>query len=315
MSGEVTTTAMADAERTAARGGVTSAAGPDRAPAARGHVAAAHPAVQRIDASESSASLRTYIRDLWTYRELTAFLAWRELKIRYKETALGIIWAIAQPLLTAAVLSMIFARVRAVSAGEVPYLLFTLAGLVPWLFFATTVTASTTSFITSQSLVTKIYFPRAVVPMATVLAATIDLAVGLAVVAGTMAWFHVVPGATVVLVPLALLMVLSATLGAALLVGIMTVRFRDLRYVVPFAVQIGMFVTPVFYPVSILHSPWAGLMYLNPVASGLEVFRAGLFGQATPWIATIVGAVGAVVLLAAGLMCARGFDRRLPDLL
>jgi len=276
---------------------------------------APNPYVLRIEASQGAPALPAFVRELWAHRELTAFLAWRELKVRYKETALGLLWAIAQPVLTAAVFSIIFSRVRAVSDGSVPYLLFTLAGLVPWLFFGTTATTSASSFIASQSLVTKIYFPRAVVPIATVLAATVDLAVGLAVVVAAMAWFHVVPGTTVLLVPVALAMLLASTLGAAMLVGIMTVRFRDLRYVVPFAVQIGMFITPVFYPVSMLHSSWASLIYLNPVASSLELLRAGLFNGPVPWSALALGVLTGSGLLVTGLASACRLDRKLPDLL
>jgi lipopolysaccharide transport system permease protein len=273
------------------------------------------PYVLRIEASHGAPALSAFAGELWRHRELIAFLAWRELKVRYKETALGLLWAVAQPVLTAAVFSLIFSRVHAVSDGRVPYLLFTLAGLVPWLFFGTTVTTSSTSFITSQSLVTKIYFPRAAVPIATVLAATVDLLVGLVVVGATMAWFHVVPGPMVLLVPIAVSMLLASTLGAATLVGIMTVRFRDLRYVVPFAVQIGMFITPVFYPVSMLHSSWAPLIFVNPVASSLELLRAALFNGPMPWTALALGALSSGGLLVTGFVCACSLDRKLPDLL
>jgi lipopolysaccharide transport system permease protein len=218
-------------------------------------------------------------RELWRYRELLYFLTWRDVKVRYKQTALGAAWAILQPVLTMVVFSLFFGRLAGLGEKtDLPYPIYVYAGLLPWQFFAGSVANCGASLVGSANLITKVYFPRLVIPLAAVGAALVDLGVAFLVLVGMMAWYGIALTPQLLLLPLCLLGAVLAAAGVGTLLAALTVAYRDFRYVVPFLVQIWMFVTPVIYPTSIVPERWRWLFALNPMAGIIDGFRAALLG-------------------------------------
>lgn len=252
---------------------------------------------------------------LWAYRELLFFLIWRDVKVRYKQTALGVAWAILQPLLTMLIFTLFFGRLAKVPSDGIPYALFCFAALVPWTFFATGLTQSSNSLVGSANLITKVYFPRLTIPIASVTAGLVDLAVSFVVLLGLMAWYGVVPTANVVWLPLFLLLALITCLGTGLWMSALNVQFRDVRYAVPFLTQIWMFATPIAYPSSLLSEPWRTLFGLNPMTGVVEGLRWSLLGTGTaPGPVIAVSAVAAVALLVSGAFWFRRMEKTFADL-
>jgi lipopolysaccharide transport system permease protein len=276
-------------------------------------LAAAGGSLTRIRPSRGWVSLR--LRELWEYRELLYFLTWRDIKIRYKQTALGAAWAVLQPLLTMLIFSLFFGRLAKVPSDGLPYTLFALTALVPWMFFANGLAQSSNSLVGSANLISKVYFPRLAIPASTVLAGLIDLALGLVLLAGAMAWYGVVPNARAIwLLPL-LLLALATALGAGLWLSALNVRFRDVRYVVPFLTQIWMFATPIAYPSSLLPEPWRMLFGLNPMTGVVEGMRWALFNtDSAPGLVVAVSAAAALALLVSGAMVFRQMEKTFADL-
>jgi lipopolysaccharide transport system permease protein len=225
------------------------------------------------------------VRELWRFRELVYFLAWRDVKVRYKQTALGAAWAILQPLLMMAVFTIFFSRMAGVPHGDLPYPLFAYAGLLPWTFFATAITAAGNSVVGSERMITKIYFPRLAVPFAAVGAAMIDFLIALGLLFAMMAYYQVAPGAGLLLMPLIFGVITLGALGIGTLLSALNVAYRDIRYVIPFLVQLGMFATPTIY---MQPKPGAGgwiraLLALNPMTGLIAAFRASVLGGPIPW--------------------------------
>jgi len=223
--------------------------------------------------------LQLDFRELWRYRELLYFLTWRDVKVRYKQTVLGAAWAILQPVMTMVVFSLFFGRLAGLGEKtDLPYPIYVYAGLLPWLFFAGSITNCGASLVGSANLITKVYFPRLVIPLAAVGAALVDLGVAFTVLLGMMAYYGIALTPNVLLLPLCLLGAILAAAGVGTLLAALTVAYRDFRYVVPFMVQIWMFVTPVIYPTSIVPEQWRWLFALNPMAGIIDGFRAALLG-------------------------------------
>jgi lipopolysaccharide transport system permease protein len=259
---------------------------------------------------------------LWRYRELIAFLALRDLKVRYKQSALGVAWAVLQPLLTLAVFTGLFGALfgpdRMPGAAGVPYAVSTFCGLVPWQLFARAVTAGSESVVVNQALVTKVYFPRLAVPLAPVLAALLDFALAFAVLAGMLAWCGIAPGAGLVWLPLFVLLAIVAALGVALWLSAVNALYRDVRLALPFAVQLWMLCSPVVYAAPSLlegRAPWVAFVYsLNPMAGVVEGFRWALLGGADPPAALLAGCVlSSALLLGSGLLVFGRLERRFAD--
>jgi lipopolysaccharide transport system permease protein len=238
-------------------------------------------------------------RELWSYRELLYFLVWRDLKVRYKQTVLGAAWAIIQPFATMVVFSLFFGKLANMPSDGVPYPVFSYAALVPWTYFAAAVSAGAASLVGSQNLISKVYFPRVLVPLAAVTTPLVDAAIALALVVVLMVWFGIVPAAAIVLLPLFAVLAIATALGAALWFAALNVEFRDVRYVLPFVVQFGLFVTPVAYPSSLVPEPWRALVFLNPMAAVVEGFRWTIAGTPAPDAQMVAGSVAAAVLLLA----------------
>jgi lipopolysaccharide transport system permease protein len=254
------------------------------------------------------------LRELWEYRELLYFLVWRDVKVRYKQTALGASWAVIQPFFTMVVFSLFFGRLAGVPSDGLPYPIFAFAALVPWTFFANGLSQSSSSLVASQNLLKKVYFPRLAIPTATVLAGGVDFVIAFGVLLGMMAFYGIVPTAAVVWLPALLLLALVTALGVGLWFAALNVQYRDVAYVVPFTVQLWLFATPIAYPSSLLPEPWRTLYGLNPMAGVVEGFRWALLGTGTPPGPMLaVSAVAAVAILIGGALYFRRMERGFAD--
>lgn len=275
-----------------------------------------HPAglapIVRIAPSAGWATLR--LRELWEYRELLYFLVWRDVKVRYKQTALGAAWAIIQPLLTMAVFALFFGRLAGIPSDGIAYPLFAYVGLLPWQYFAQSLGQSSNSLVGSANLLRKVYFPRLIAPIASVAVGIVDFAAACTVLLGLMAYYRVAPTAALLALPLFLLLALITALGAGLWLSALHVQYRDVRYIVPFLTQFWMFATPVVYPSSLLDEPWRTLYGLNPMAGVVEGFRWSLLGARPPGALIAVSACVALLLLASGALYFRRMERVFADI-
>lgn len=252
--------------------------------------------------------------ELWHFRELVWFLALREVKVRYKQTALGVAWAVLQPLLTMGVFSVFFGRLAGIPSEGVPYPVFSLCALLPWQFFAATLSGAANSLVQNQNLITKVYFPRIAIPLAAAGTALVDLAVAFVLLLGLMAWYGVRPGGAVVLLPAFLGLAAAAALAAGLWLAALNVRYRDVRYTVPFLVQIWLLATPVAYPASLVPERWRWAYGLNPMAGVVEGFRWSLLGTPAPDTAMLVASgVVTLALLVGGAFYFRRVERSFAD--
>ena len=255
------------------------------------------------------------LAELWAYRELLYFLVWRDIKVRYKQTALGASWAIIQPLFTMVVFSLFFGRLARIPSDGIPYPLFSFAALVPWTFFANGLTSSSNSLVGSSQLITKVYFPRLTIPIATVLAGVVDFVLAFVVLLVMMLWYGVTPTLNVLWLPLLLLLALVSSLGVGLWFSALNVKYRDVRYVVPFMTQIWMFMTPIAYPSSLLKGPWRAVYSLNPMVGVIEGFRWALLGSNTaPGSSIMISAATALVILIGGALYFRRMERTFADI-
>ena len=267
----------------------------------------------RIERSRGWVSLR--LSELWRYRELVYFLTWRDVKVRYKQTILGAAWALLQPFLTMLVFSVVFGRLAQVPSDGVPYPLFTLAALVPWTFFSNALTQSSNSLVGNANLITKVYFPRLIVPTATVLSGVIDFVLAFFLLLAMMAYYDVTPAVTVLWIPLFLTLVVAVSLGAGLWLSAMNVQFRDVRYTVPFLTQFWLFATPIAYPSSMLHAPWRTLFGINPMVGAVEGFRWAMLGaSAAPLAVVAMSTATAVAVLVSGALYFRRMERTFADI-
>ena len=258
----------------------------------------------------------TAVREVWQARELLFFLVWRDVKVRYKQTALGIAWAVVQPLVTMVVFTVLFSKLGEMPSDGLPYPLFSFAGLVPWMYFTASVSAGSTSLASSRYLIARVYFPRVLVPLAAVLMPAVDMLVAFAMLLMLMAWYGVVPTAAIVLLPLLFIFVIVLAFSIALWTSALTVHYRDMRYLIPFATQLLLFLTPVPYPASMLPEKWRLLASLNPMVTVVEGFRAVLLGGPAPGAMMVSTAVVVVLLLfVSGISYFRSVESSIVDLI
>lgn len=268
--------------------------------------------VIRIEPSKGWVSLK--LRELWEYRELLYFLIWRDVKVRYKQTVLGAAWAIIQPFFTMVVFSVFFGNLAKVPSDGIPYPIFSYSALVPWSFFTYGLSQASNSLVSSARLITKVYFPRLTMPIATVLSGIVDFLLAFVVLLGMMLVFGIAPTVNVFWLPCFLLLALITSLGTGLWLSAMNVQFRDVRYIVPFITQIWMFLTPIAYPSSLLSEPWRTLYGINPMAGVVEGFRWALLGTDTaPGPIIIVSSLAAVALLVGGAFYFRRMEKSFAD--
>jgi lipopolysaccharide transport system permease protein len=253
------------------------------------------------------------LRELWRYHELLWFLALRDLKLRYKQTALGVAWAVLQPLGTMLVFSIFFGKLGGLPSDGHEYPLFVMTALLPWQLFAYALTQSSNSLVSEQRLITKVYFPRLIVPLASVMSGLADFGITFVLLLGMMACYGVVPGWGVLLVPAFVMLALAAALSVGLWLSALNVQYRDFRYTIPFLTQFWMFVTPVAYPSSLVPERYRLLYGLNPMAGVVEGFRWALLGGSAPG-PVLLGSLAAVtLLLAGGLFYFRRTERTFAD--
>lgn len=255
------------------------------------------------------------LADLWRYRELVYLLTWRDIKVRYKQTVLGIAWAVIQPVMATVVFALFFGKLAGLSRhSEVAYPVFVYAGMLPWSFFAEAVSQSSQSLIASSSLLTKVYFPRLVIPGASVVGLLVDFAISLVVMAFLLIVYHVVPGPNLLLLPLLILATVLAAMGTGTLLSALTVAYRDFRYVVPFLLQIWMFASPVAYPLKLVPERWQVVYALNPMAGIIDGYRASLLGEPLHGLCLGVSIAAAAVVFLIGVTYFRRFERRFADI-
>jgi len=256
------------------------------------------------------------LKDLWEYRELLYFLIWRDIKVRYKQTALGATWAIIQPFFTMVVFSIFFGHLAKVPSDGIPYPLFSFAALVPWTFFANGLSQSSNSLVGSGTLITKVYFPRLIIPLASVFSGIVDFVLAFLVLLGMMVYYGLMPTTMNVLwLPLFLLLALTTSLGVGLWLSALNVEYRDVRYIVPFITQFWMLATPIGYPSSLLQQPWRTLYGLNPMVGVAEGFRWALLGTTTaPGPIIAVSSAAAVLILVSGAFSFRRMEKTFADL-
>ena len=256
------------------------------------------------------------LRELWEYRELLYFFAWRDIKVRYKQTVMGALWAIIQPFFTMVIFSLFFGRLANIPSDGVPYPVFSFTALVPWTFFANALAQASNSLVANANMIKKIYFPRLALPIATVLAGVIDFAVAFIVLLGIMLFYGLVPTANAIWLPFFALLALITSLGVSLWLAAMNVQFRDVRYTIPFLTQVWLFMTPIAYPSSLLPEPWRTLYGLNPMAGVVEGFRWALLGtSAAPGQMIIVSTLVALILLIGGAFYFRRMEESFADVL
>jgi len=254
------------------------------------------------------------LRDLWEYRELLYFLVWRDVKVRYKQTALGAAWAILQPFLTMVIFSIFFGRLAGVPSDGIPYPLFTYTALLPWQLFSHALTESGNSLISNQQLITKVYFPRLAIPLSAVLAGLVDFGIAFLVLLGLLLYYGVLPTLAIVTLPLLIILALATALAIGLWLSALNVEYRDVRHTIPFLTQVWLLATPIAYSSSLVPEPWRMLYGLNPMVGVVEGFRWALLGKSGEvgsliWVSTAV----VVFLLFTGLIYFRRMERTFAD--
>ncbi|MEJ2008182.1 MAG: ABC transporter permease [Acidobacteriota bacterium] len=266
----------------------------------------------RIEPTRGWSSLK--LAELWQYRELIYFFTWRDIKVRYKQTVLGALWAIIQPFFTMLVFALFFGRLAKVPSDGIPYPLFSYTALVPWTFFAVGLTQAANGLVQNSNMLKKIYFPRMAMPLGTVVAGCVDFCLAFIVLLGMAAFYGVVPTWKVVWLPFFLLLALITCLGASLWLSAMNVQFRDVKYTTPFIVQFWMFATPIAYPSSLLSEPWRTVYGINPMVGVVEGFRWALLDAKTaPGPMVAVSSIVALSLLVSGAYYFRRLERTFAD--
>jgi lipopolysaccharide transport system permease protein len=256
------------------------------------------------------------VRELWAYRELLGVMVWRDIKVRYKQTFLGVGWAVLQPVVSMVIFSVIFGNFAKIPSGDLPYPLFAFAGLLPWVYFSTCMTSTSGSIVSNSNLVTKVYFPRLIVPLAACVTPAVDFVLSFIVLLGMMTWYGIWPSWHVVVLPVLLVMALVTSLGVGLWLATLNVRYRDIPYTIPFLAQVWMYASPVVYPVSIVPRRWQWVLGLNPMTGVIEGVRWALLDQQAPTLSVIIASVAVgIVLLTGGLAYFRKGERHFADVI
>jgi lipopolysaccharide transport system permease protein len=255
------------------------------------------------------------LAELWEYRELLWVLTERDIKVRYKQTVLGFAWAIIQPVMMMVVFSIFFGRLAKMPADGLPYPIFVYAGLLPWTFFANTISTSANSLVASSSLVSKVYFPRLVIPLSSAGSGLVDFAIALVILLAMMAWYGIGWTVSLFLAPLLIAGMIFIALGVGVVLAALNVAYRDFRYVIPFMVQFWLFATPVVYPASIVPEQWRWVLFLNPMAGFIQGFRSAFLGQAFDGTAVAVSFAVSVVIFLVGIAYFEKVERRFADII
>jgi lipopolysaccharide transport system permease protein len=278
--------------------------------------AAVDPDVRVIEIEPSRGWEALDLQGVWEYRELVWFLIWRDIKVRYKQASLGIAWAVIQPVMTMLVFTLIFGRLAQLPSDGLPYPVFTFTALLPWQLFSGALTGSANSVVNSASLVSKVYFPRLVIPIASVMATLVDFSISFGVLLGLMAWYGISLRLAVVVLPLLVMLALAIALAVGLWASALNVRYRDVRHVMPFVVQFWLLASPVAYSTSLITSPaWRAVYSLNPMVGVIEGFRWAVLGSTPPSVLVVPSVLVTGVLLATGLFFFRRTEASFADVI
>jgi lipopolysaccharide transport system permease protein len=266
---------------------------------------------------EAGRTERQYWRDLWRYRELFYFLAWRDLLVRYKQTVVGVIWSLIRPVLTMLVLTVVFGRLGKMPSGGVPYPLLVFCGMLPWEFFSTAIFESGNSLVNNSNLISKVYFPRLVVPTSSVITSFVDLMVSAVFILVLMIGYSFAPSSTIWLMPLFLLMAFAASLGAGLWVSALMVKYRDFRIIVPFVIQFGLYLSPVGFTSSVIPAKWRLLYSMNPMVGVIDGFRWSILGgpESLYWPGFVMSLAMVFLLVWSGIWYFRKTERTFADVI
>lgn len=255
------------------------------------------------------------LRELWNYHELLYFLAWRDIKVRYKQTILGVLWAILQPLLMMLLFSLFFGKLAGLPSDGVPYPLFAFAGLLPWTFFASAATTSGNSIVNSSNLITKVYFPRLLVPTAAVVAALIDFAITFIVLGALLVYYRVTITWSILMLPVLIAMLTIVTLAFGVLMSALNVKYRDIKFALPFLIQLWFFASPIIYPSSMVPEGWRWILALNPMTGIIEGFRASLFARKPfDWMMIMISAAVSLLLLLCAVVTFKRMEKTFADI-
>ena len=272
-------------------------------------------ALPKIVIKPSRGWLTVRLNELWQYRELLYFLAWRDIKVRYKQTVVGAAWAIIQPFFTMVVFTLFFGKLAKIPSEGVPYPIFSYAGLLPWTFFAQAMNQSSDSLVANANLITKVYFPRLAVPLSATLAPLVDFCIAFIVLIGMMFYYQIFPTGTLIWLPAFLLLAFATSLGVGLWLSALNVQYRDVRYTVPFLTQLWLFATPVIYPSGSVHGPWRIILGLNPMTGVVEGFRWALLGiGAAPGAMTYTSMGVSLLLVFTGLIYFNRMEKTFADI-
>jgi lipopolysaccharide transport system permease protein len=266
---------------------------------------------------EPSRIKKNYWNDLWTYRELFLFLAWRDILVRYKQTVIGLAWSILRPFLTMIVFTVIFGRLAKLPSGNVPYPIMVFAAMLPWQFFSTSFTDASNSLIGNSNMLTKIYFPRMIVPASTVIVNLVDFLISFLILIGLMIWFHFLPPSTILALPLFLIQSFLISMGAGLYVSAVNVKYRDFKYIVPFVVQFGLLISPVGFSSNVVTEKWRLLYSVNPLVGVIDGFRWAITGDYSQiYLPGLLLSFGITVFLVViGIWYFRKMERTFADLI
>lgn len=256
-----------------------------------------------------------YWRDIWRFRELFFFLAWRDLLVRYKQTVIGIAWSVLRPFLTMLVFTIVFGRLAKLPSNGVPYPIMVFAAMLPWQFFANSLNESSNSLIDNANLLTKVYFPRIIIPTSSVIVSLVDFIISLIMLFGVMAWYHFVPSIRMFLLPCFFLMALLTAIGVGLCLSALNVKYRDFRYVVPFMIQFGLYISPVGFSSAIVPLRWRPFYFLNPMVGVIDGFRWAILGDAFPvfWPGILISMLLITLIFISGLFYFRNVERTFAD--
>lgn len=266
---------------------------------------------------EKGVGLGKYWSELWRYRELFAFLAWRDILVRYKQTAIGIAWSVMRPLLTMIVFTIVFGRIAKLPSDNVPYPIMVYAAMLPWQLFANSLSESSNSLVTNTNLITKVYFPRLVIPASSVVTSLVDFGISSLILAVLMVWYKFVPGWRLVTIPFFLCLALVTSLGFGLWLSALNVRYRDFKYVIPFLVQFGLYISPVGFSSTVVPEQWRFVYSLNPMVGVIEGFRWALLGSDARFLISgvVVSASLSLATLVSGFFFFRRTERTFADVI
>jgi lipopolysaccharide transport system permease protein len=264
---------------------------------------------------QAGSPLSGYWSELWSYRELFYFLAWRDLLVRYKQTAVGVAWTLVRPLLTMVVFTAVFGKIAKLPSGGVPYPLLVYAAMLPWQFFANSMSDSSMSIVGNANLVAKIYFPRLIIPASTVIVGLVDFIISFAVLGALMVWYHFLPDWRLITLPFFVLLAFGASFGLGLWIAALNVKYRDFRYIVPFIIQLGLYVSPVGFSSSIIPDGWRFLYSVNPMVGVIDGFRWAIIGEAAIvyWPGLLLSVAVVMLLLVTGFRFFRKVERTFAD--